>query len=115
MVAFLPTLRIDPEIGQAWSVPAPFYTDPSVLALEREEPAFPQLRARALQREAGEGRARVSQDVCGSDAERRALTASGRCGCCGQLETNPFLLLQICHDFEQIAGVRISGWAKHPH
>src|ERR1700674_633928 len=37
MAAFLPTLRIDPDIGQAWSVPAPFYTDPSVLALEHEK------------------------------------------------------------------------------
>ncbi len=35
MAAFIPTLRIDPDIGEAWSLPAPFYTDPSVPALER--------------------------------------------------------------------------------
>ena len=37
MAAFIPTLRIDPEIGRAWSLPAPVYTDPSVLALEHEK------------------------------------------------------------------------------
>jgi choline monooxygenase len=30
-------LRIDPDIGRAWSIPAPLYTDPSVLALEHEK------------------------------------------------------------------------------
>jgi choline monooxygenase len=37
MAAFIPTLRIDPDIDRAWSVPAPFYTDPPVLALEQEK------------------------------------------------------------------------------
>src|SRR5271167_2124808 len=37
MVASLPTLHIDPDIGRAWSLPAPFYTDPSALALEQEK------------------------------------------------------------------------------
>jgi len=31
------SLHIDPDIGRAWSLPAPFYTDPSVLALEHEK------------------------------------------------------------------------------
>jgi choline monooxygenase len=30
-------LNIDPDITRAWSVPAPFYSDPSVLALEQEK------------------------------------------------------------------------------
>jgi choline monooxygenase len=37
MPAFINTLHIDPDIARAWSVPAPFYTDPSVLALEQEK------------------------------------------------------------------------------
>jgi choline monooxygenase len=37
MAAFISTLCIDPDIGRAWSVPAPFYTDPSVPALEHEK------------------------------------------------------------------------------
>src|SRR5882757_9055200 len=32
----LPVLQIDSEISQAWSVPAPFYTDPEVAAREAE-------------------------------------------------------------------------------
>jgi choline monooxygenase len=37
MADFVSRLRIDPDIGRAWSIPAPFYTDPSVLALEQEK------------------------------------------------------------------------------
>jgi choline monooxygenase len=36
-MAFVPTLRIDPDIGEAWSLPALFYTDPSVLAMEGQK------------------------------------------------------------------------------
>jgi choline monooxygenase len=31
------SLHIDPDIGRAWSLPAPFYTDPSILAREHEK------------------------------------------------------------------------------
>src|ERR1700720_3698002 len=33
----LPALRIDSDISRAWSIPAPFYTDPSVFAQERKQ------------------------------------------------------------------------------
>ena len=46
------------------------------------------------------------------DEGQRRLAASRRWA---KLETNSFLLLQICDDFEQIAGMGISGRAKHPH
>jgi phenylpropionate dioxygenase-like ring-hydroxylating dioxygenase large terminal subunit len=36
MPVSLDTLHIDSDIARAWSVPAPFYTEPSVLALEQE-------------------------------------------------------------------------------
>jgi hypothetical protein len=31
-----PNIQIDSDISRAWSVPAPFYTDPVVFALENE-------------------------------------------------------------------------------
>jgi hypothetical protein len=37
MAASIDSLHIDPDISRAWSVPAPFYTNPSVLALEQEK------------------------------------------------------------------------------
>ncbi len=37
MAAFIPRPGIDSDIGSAWSVPAPFYMDPSVLAFEQEK------------------------------------------------------------------------------
>jgi choline monooxygenase len=37
MAVSIETLRIDPDIGRAWSVPAAFYTDSSVLVLEQEK------------------------------------------------------------------------------
>jgi choline monooxygenase len=37
MAAFIPTLCIDPDVARAWSIPAPFYTDPSILPLEQEK------------------------------------------------------------------------------
>jgi len=33
----LPALQIDSDISRAWSIPAPFYTDPSVFAQERKQ------------------------------------------------------------------------------
>ena len=36
MAVSLETLHIDADIARAWSVPAPFYIDPSVLGLEQE-------------------------------------------------------------------------------
>ena len=33
----LPALRIDSDISRAWSIPAPFYTEPSVFAQERKQ------------------------------------------------------------------------------
>ena len=32
----LPAIQIDADISRAWSIPAPFYTDPAVWARERE-------------------------------------------------------------------------------
>ncbi len=32
----LPALQIDSDISRAWSIPAPFYTDPEVCAQENE-------------------------------------------------------------------------------
>jgi choline monooxygenase len=37
MAASIDSLHIDPDLSRAWSVPAPFYTNPSVLALEQEK------------------------------------------------------------------------------
>jgi len=37
MRPLLESLQIDPDISRAWSVPAPFYTDPAVFASEREK------------------------------------------------------------------------------
>ena len=37
MIVSFESLHIDPDIGRAWSLPAPFYTDPSVLALEQNK------------------------------------------------------------------------------
>src|SRR5258707_2523566 len=31
-----PAIQIDSDISRAWSIPAPFYTDPGVLAQEKE-------------------------------------------------------------------------------
>ena len=31
-----PAIQIDPEISRAWSIPALFYTDPSVIEQEKE-------------------------------------------------------------------------------
>ncbi|HXZ41095.1 MAG TPA: Rieske 2Fe-2S domain-containing protein, partial [Terriglobales bacterium] len=36
MPSLLNSLRIDPDISRAWSVPAHFYTDPAVFTQERE-------------------------------------------------------------------------------
>ena len=37
MTSSIDSLHIDPNISRAWSLPAPFYTEPSVLALEHEK------------------------------------------------------------------------------
>ena len=37
MASLLDSLRIDPDIACAWSLPARFYTDPAVLAFERDQ------------------------------------------------------------------------------
>jgi choline monooxygenase len=37
MTGSVESLNIDPDISRAWSLPAEFYTDPSVLALEQEK------------------------------------------------------------------------------
>jgi choline monooxygenase len=37
MTLSVESLHIDPDINRAWSLPSPFYTDPSVLALEQKK------------------------------------------------------------------------------
>ena len=73
-------VAVDPDVARAWTLPSHLYTELETFEAEKERlfaSGFTELLPRTLQREAGEGSARVSSDVCRVD-ERRLQTRARR-------------------------------------